>query len=414
MLDPTFRGDFMALTVDGIFALMPELFLPEKAQGLTVSVYYQVTGEGGGDYTCLIENGAFTLKREAKPDATSVVVISGEDWIALNEGKLDPMQAFMTGKLKGTGDLGLLQKFPKFFKKPQKQGGPVKPLKDLVPARLGLVGAGLEVSVGGESWGDGAEVLGDEAAVRGLVCGLADPGPALLGGQLQFKGDMGLLRKAWKTWSAEPEITFPDTPGGKALATLRRRYRGGASGTLEVKVEGVPYRLDFSPEGLSVRPGEVEGGAALGISDADFAALNAGKLNLVAALLGGAITVKGDMSQVAAYTAHFDADVNPAQGLLESMPERFNAEKAGDLEAVVGYQIDDMGYTVLIRNGTCMVFPRLLKPCDTLLKAKADDFVAMSTGTLNAQEAFMTGKIQIEGDPLLMQKVAKSFRRPEV
>jgi hypothetical protein len=25
----------------------------------------------------------------------------------------------------------------------------------------------------------------------------------------------------------------------------------------------------------------------------------------------------------------------------------------------------------------------------------------------------MTGKIQIEGDPLLMQKVAKSFKRPE-
>jgi putative sterol carrier protein len=54
-----------------------------------------------------------------------------------------------------------------------------------------------------------------------------------------------------------------------------------------------------------------------------------------------------------------------------------------------------------------------MKPCDTLLKAKADDFIAMSTGTLNAQEAFMTGKIQIEGDPLLMQKVAKSFKRPE-
>ena len=403
----------MALTVDGIFALMPELFLPEKAQGLTVSVYYQVTGEGGGDYTCLIENGAFSLKREAKADATSVVVIAAEDWIALNEGKLDPMQAFMTGKLKGTGDLGLLQKFPKFFTKPQKQGGPVKPLKELVPARLALAGAGLKVSVGSESWGEGAEVAGEETAVRGLVCGISDPGPALLGGQLRFAGDMALLRGAWKTWSAEPEISFPDTPGGKALATLRKRYKGGASGTLEVKVDGVSYRLDFSPDGLSVRPGEVEGAAALGISDADFAALNAGKLNLVAALLGGAITVKGDMSQVAAYTAHFDADVNPAQGLLESMPERFNAEKAGDLEAAVGYQIDDMGYTVLIRNGACMVFPRLLKPCDTLLKAKADDFVAMSTGTLNAQEAFMTGKIQIEGDPLLMQKVAKSFRRPE-
>jgi len=403
----------MALTVDGIFALMPELFLADKAQGLTVSVYYQVTGEGGGDYTCLIENGVFSLKREPKADATSVVVIGAEDWIALNEGKLDPMQAFMTGKLKGTGDLGLLQKFPKFFKKPQKQGGPVKALKDLVPARMAMAGVGLKLSVGAESWGAGAELSGDETALRAVVCGLSDPGPALLGGQLNFKGDMGLLRQAWKTWAAEPEINFPNTPGGKALATLRNRYKGGASGSMEVKVDGVAYRLDFSPEGLSVRPGDVEGGFALGISDADFAALNAGKLNLVAALLGGAITVKGDLSQVAAYTAHFDADVNPAQGLLESMPERFNPEKAGDLEAIVGYQIDDLGYTLLVRKGTCMVFPRLLKPCDTLLKAKADDFVAMSTGTLNAQEAFMTGKIQIEGDPLLMQKVAKSFRRPE-
>ena len=403
----------MALTVDGIFSLMPELFLPEKAQGLSVSVYYQVTGEGGGDYTCAIENGVFSLKREPKADATSTVVISAEDWIALNEGKLDPMQAFMTGKLKGTGDLGLLQKFPKFFKKPQVQAGPVKALKELVPARLALAGGGIRVTVGSESFGEGAaEVAGDEAAVRAMVCGLSDPGPALLGGQIRFGGDMAVLRKAWKAWAAEPEITFPETPGGKALATLSKRYTGGAKGTLELKVDGAPFRLEFSPEGLSIRPGEAEGDA-LGISDADFAALNAGKLNLVAALLGGQITVKGDVSRVAAYTAFFQTALNPAEALLESMPERFLPEKAGDLEAAVGYQLEDMGYTLFIRHGACLVFPRLMKPCDTTLKAKAEDFVAMSTGKLNAQEAFMSGKIQIEGDPLLMQKVAKSFKRPE-
>jgi putative sterol carrier protein len=318
----------------------------------------------------------------------------------------------MTGKLKGSGDLGLLQKFPKFFKKPQVQAGPVKPLKDLVPARLALAGAGLKVTVGSESFGLGPELVGEEAAVRALVCGLSDPGPALLGGQIRYAGDMETLRKAWKTWSADPEITFPDTPGGKALATLRKRYTGGAAGSMTLKVDGLGYRLDFTPQGLSIRPGEVEGDA-LAISDSDFAALNAGKFNLVAALLGGQISVKGDVSRVAAYTAFFQAALNPAQALLESMPERFMPEKAGDLEAVVGYDLEDLGYTLVIRHGACVVFPRLLKPCDTLLKAKGEDFVAMSTGKLNAQEAFMTGKIQIEGDPLLMQKVAKSFKRPE-
>ena len=402
----------MALTVDGIFSLMPELFLPEKAQGLSVSVYYQVTGEGGGDYTCLIENGAFSLKREPKADATSVVVIAAEDWIALNEGKLDPMQAFMTGKLKGTGDLGLLQKFPKFFKKPQVQAGPVKALKELVPARLALAGGGIKVTVGSESFGEGAEVAGDEAAVRAMVCGLSDPGPALLGGQIRFTGDMAVLRRAWQQWSASPDITFPDTPGGKALASLAKRYTGGATGAMTLKVDGQGYRLEFTPERLTIRPGEVEGDA-LAISDADFAALNAGRLNLVAALLGGQLSFKGDLSRLAAYTAFFQAALNPAQALLESMAERFLPEKAGDLEAAVGYQLDDLEYTLLIRHGACLVFPRLLQPCDTLLRAKTDAFVAMSVGKLNAQEAFMSGQIQIEGDPLLMQKVAKSFKRPD-
>ncbi len=95
------------------------------------------------------------------------------------------------------------------------------------------------------------------------------------------------------------------------------------------------------------------------------------------------------------------------------MAERFLPEKAGDLEAAVGYQLDDLEYTLLIRHGACLVFPRLLQPCDTLLRAKTDAFVAMSVGKLNAQEAFMSGQIQIEGDPLLMQKVAKSFKRPD-
>lgn len=403
----------MALTVDGIFSLMPELFLAEKAAGVEGSVYYQVTGEGGGDYTCVISGGAFTLLREPKADATAQVVISAEDWIALNEGRLDPMQAFMTGKLKGTGDLGLLQKFPRYFRKPEAKKAPGKPLEALLAARLPLLEKPIRIAVGALAAGSGPELSGEEEAVRGLVTGLKDPGPALLSGGIRFQGDPALLREAWKTWSQAPEIEFPATAGGKTLSTLARRYRGGTSGTLVLRIDGQPYTLLFSPSGLSIRPGESADADSLTISDADFAALNLGKLNLAGCLLEGRLSVKGDFSRVAAYTAHFDAALNPAQALLDTMPGRFLAEKAGDLEAAVGYHLGDLGYTLLIRDGRAITFPRLLAPCDTTLKASAEDFAALNTGQLNAQEAFLTGRIVIEGDPLLMQKVSKCFRRPE-
>lgn len=48
-----------------------------------------------------------------KPDATFTV--SAKDWLAIAEGKLDSMKAFMTGKLKVTGDMTLALKVPQFF-----------------------------------------------------------------------------------------------------------------------------------------------------------------------------------------------------------------------------------------------------------------------------------------------------------
>ena len=43
------------------------------------------------------------------------LTVSAEDWIAIIKGELDPGRAFMTGKLKFSGDMGLLMKFPQMF-----------------------------------------------------------------------------------------------------------------------------------------------------------------------------------------------------------------------------------------------------------------------------------------------------------
>ena len=203
----------MALTVDEIFSRMNELFLPERAAGVDAAVAYRITGEGGGDYTSVVKDGTFTLLREARADAAATLTMTAEDWIALNEGRLDPVTAFVSGKLKISGDQGLAQKFPKIFKRPT-GGGSGIPLAELVPERLALLGASFKVMVKEQAWGSGPELKGDEAAVRGLVEGTMEPGPALLGGQLAFAGDMALLRQAWTRWSAEPvKPRRPKKPG---------------------------------------------------------------------------------------------------------------------------------------------------------------------------------------------------------
>jgi putative sterol carrier protein len=42
----------------------------------------------------------------------------------------------------------------------------------------------------------------------------------------------------------------------------------------------------------------------------------------------------------------------------------------------------------------------------TTVKMKIADFVAMQEGKLNGQEAFMTGRLRIEGDMAFMMQVA--------
>lgn len=193
----------MATTVDEIFQRMTATFLPEKAAGVNAVVAYHITGEGGGDYSSIIKEGAFSLETGLRADAQATLTMAATDWIALNEGSLDPMTAFVSGKLKMAGDQGLAQKFPRYFKRPSGNGSGI-PLADLIPARLGLLAQSLRISLKDQVFGTGPELKGEESALRGLVEGQIEPGPALLGGQLVFAGDMSLLRSAWGTWSAAP------------------------------------------------------------------------------------------------------------------------------------------------------------------------------------------------------------------
>jgi len=48
--------------------------------------------------------------RQSDDDADCTITVAGEDFLAIRDGSLDGMQAFMMGKLQVEGDMGLAMK----------------------------------------------------------------------------------------------------------------------------------------------------------------------------------------------------------------------------------------------------------------------------------------------------------------
>ncbi len=104
------------VTVADIFGTMEARVNPEGVKGITANYGYVITGTGGGEWTVCVAGDTVKVKTGLHdPNVTSTV--SAKDWIAITLGKLDGMTAFTSGRLKVEGDMGLLVKATKFFKK---------------------------------------------------------------------------------------------------------------------------------------------------------------------------------------------------------------------------------------------------------------------------------------------------------
>lgn len=103
------------MTVAESFEQMPNVFNSAAAAGMTKTLKWNITGEEAGVWAFQIVNGEGKLIPGGveKPDLTFTV--SDKDWLAITEGKLDAMNAYMTGKLKIAGDMMLAMKVPSLF-----------------------------------------------------------------------------------------------------------------------------------------------------------------------------------------------------------------------------------------------------------------------------------------------------------
>jgi putative sterol carrier protein len=99
-------------TVNEVFAQMKSKVEanPAKVATLKASYQFDLTGEGGGTYHASFDNGAFDMGEGPAANAGCTVTMAAPDFLSMVEGKLNPTAAFMSGKLKIKGDMGMAMK----------------------------------------------------------------------------------------------------------------------------------------------------------------------------------------------------------------------------------------------------------------------------------------------------------------
>jgi putative sterol carrier protein len=106
----------MALTsVNEVFEKMPQVFNASAAAGMNSVFQFHITGGEAGDWFVVIKDGACAVSQGVHESPTVALTMADGDWVAMCNGTLNGMTAFMTGKLKAKGDIMAAQRIPSLF-----------------------------------------------------------------------------------------------------------------------------------------------------------------------------------------------------------------------------------------------------------------------------------------------------------
>lgn len=101
------------------------------------------------------------------------------------------------------------------------------------------------------------------------------------------------------------------------------------------------------------------------------------------------------------------ADLN---AIFAEMKARFNPAAAGDTDAVFQYVIDgDQQWSVSVSNGECSVAEGEHDAPTVTLNMDATTLEEVMSGETDGMQAFMTGRIQAQGDIMIATKLAVLF-----
>jgi putative sterol carrier protein len=95
------------VTPTELFTSLPERFRSERAGDLDATYAFELTGDDGGSWTVRVADGALTVEDGLAANADVTVTASASNWMAIVEGRMDPQLAYLTKKLRVSGNLQL-------------------------------------------------------------------------------------------------------------------------------------------------------------------------------------------------------------------------------------------------------------------------------------------------------------------
>ncbi len=103
-------------TFDEVLASYPSRFKADKAKSMDDRVYMNLTGPDARDVTLYVHDGQLDiLDGEVPEDPTLRLTADTADWVAIENGELNPMMAMMQGKVKMKGSVPFATKFMTLF-----------------------------------------------------------------------------------------------------------------------------------------------------------------------------------------------------------------------------------------------------------------------------------------------------------
>ncbi|MCO4744334.1 MAG: SCP2 sterol-binding domain-containing protein [Proteobacteria bacterium] len=102
-------------TVQEYFDTLGDRFVASAAEGVSAVFQFDISGDGGGIWHIVVEDGGMAVHSGAHASPSSTVTAKAADYVKIANGDMNGLRAVMTRKMKIAGNLVMARKMQNMF-----------------------------------------------------------------------------------------------------------------------------------------------------------------------------------------------------------------------------------------------------------------------------------------------------------